>query len=122
MTDTAQRAPEAIDDAVHADAVRADAVRADAVERARDKVRALTSRLPSPVRVVVVGVVGFALVVAGLAMLVLPGPGLLTLFLGLAILAAEFTLAYRVLRSSHSAAIGVWDRVRRRPRRAGDGG
>ena len=92
--------------------------RDDAVERARDRVRAMTSRLPAPVRLVVVSVIGVTLVLAGLAMLVLPGPGLLTLFLGFAVLAAEFTIAYRVLRTSHAAAVTTWPGVRR-PRGCG---
>lgn len=106
MTDTAARAPGSADHA------RTDE-RADAVERARDRVRAMTARLPSPIRVALVSVIGFTLVLAGVAMLVLPGPGVLTIFLGFAVLAAEFTLAYRVLRRSHDTATGLWGRVRR---------
>ena len=40
---------------------------------------------------------GFLVVLAGLAMLVLPGPGLLVIALGLAILALEFAWAERLL-------------------------
>ena len=40
---------------------------------------------------------GTALLVAGIAMLVLPGPGWLTIFGGLAILAGEFLWARRLL-------------------------
>jgi len=40
--------------------------------------------------------VGFAVVAAGLAMLVLPGPGWAAIFLGFAILATEFAFAERV--------------------------
>lgn len=92
------------------------AERDDAVDRARDRVRAMTARLPAPVRLVVVTVIGVSLVLAGLAMLVLPGPGLLTMFLGFAVLAAEFAFSYRVLRTSHTAAVATWQWVRR-PRR-----
>ena len=42
---------------------------------------------------IVVFVVGVALVAAGLAMLVLPGPGLLVIIAGLAVLATEFVWA-----------------------------
>jgi uncharacterized protein (TIGR02611 family) len=42
-------------------------------------------------------VAGFAVLLAGLAMLVLPGPGLLVSAIGLAMLALEFRWAERVL-------------------------
>ncbi len=61
-------------------------------------------------------VVGCALLATGIALLVLPGPGLLVMLLGLGVLAAEFAWARRVLdrargwASSHleSTAIGRW--------------
>jgi uncharacterized protein (TIGR02611 family) len=50
-------------------------------------------------------IVGLAVLAAGLAMLVLPGPGIIVLILGLAILATEFAWAERALdRTSDSAA------------------
>jgi len=42
-------------------------------------------------------VFGFTLLVLGLAMFVTPGPGWLTIFLGLGVLAAEFVWARRLL-------------------------
>ena len=42
-------------------------------------------------------VAGFTLLLVGIALLVLPGPGWVTIFLGLALLAAEFTWARRLL-------------------------
>ena len=42
-------------------------------------------------------VVGFALLVAGVVLLPLPGPGLLLIALGLAVLAAEFAWARNLL-------------------------
>jgi len=54
-----------------------------------------------PIRAVLVKVgitiVGPLLIVAGIAMLVLPGPGLVVIGLGLALLAAEYTWARRLL-------------------------
>jgi uncharacterized protein (TIGR02611 family) len=47
-------------------------------------------KLSPGVRRVVVGVVGIIVVLIGIAMLVLPGPGLLMIPLGLAILGTEF--------------------------------
>lgn len=61
---------------------------------------------------------GWLLVVAGVAALVLPGPGLILLFAGLAVLAQQYTWAERwlepvELRALRSAAQGVetWPRV-----------
>jgi uncharacterized protein (TIGR02611 family) len=44
-------------------------------------------------------VVGFTLLVVGTIMLLTPGPGLLTIGFGLALLAAEFVWARRLLNS-----------------------
>lgn len=46
---------------------------------------------------VVLAVAGFTVLVAGLAMLLLPGPGLLVIVIGLTILALEFAWAERML-------------------------
>ncbi len=40
---------------------------------------------------------GFTLLLAGVIMLVTPGPGMLTIFLGLGLLAAEFVWARRLM-------------------------
>jgi tellurite resistance protein TerC len=50
-------------------------------------------------------VLGFTLLVMGTAMLVLPGPGWLTIGLGLVVLAAEFLWARRVLQRFNEQAI-----------------
>ena len=42
-------------------------------------------------------VVGFTLLIVGVLLLVLPGPGWLIIFFGLALLAAEFAWARRLL-------------------------
>lgn len=64
--------------------------------------------LPRPLRRVSVLLLGMAMLVAGLAMLVLPGPGLLVLGLAVAVLALEFDsarrLAKRVSRASRRLA------------------
>jgi uncharacterized protein (TIGR02611 family) len=46
---------------------------------------------------VVFAVAGFTVLAAGLAMLVLPGPGLVVIVIGLALLALEFAWAERML-------------------------
>jgi hypothetical protein len=49
-------------------------------------------------RKIVVAVIGTTMILAGVAMLVLPGPGWLTIFGGLAILATEFAWAKWTLK------------------------
>jgi uncharacterized protein (TIGR02611 family) len=72
----------------------------------------------SAIRRILLEIVGWALVVLGIAALVLPGPGLLLLFLGLALLARQYEWARRRLdpvrlRALRSAADGVatWPRL-----------
>ena len=53
---------------------------------------------------ILVTVVGFAFVLGGLAMLVLPGPGILVVALGFAILGTEYAWAAAALeRTKHTA-------------------
>lgn len=51
---------------------------------------------PRPLRKLFVFVVGWTVIIAGVAMLALPGPGWATIFLGFAILAHEYTSARQV--------------------------
>lgn len=67
------------------------------------------------VRLVAVTIVGGILTLAGLAMLVLPGPGLLALIAGLAILASEYAWARRHLDRAKRAAQKAKDKVTKRP-------
>jgi uncharacterized protein (TIGR02611 family) len=62
-------------------------------------------------------IAGFALVAAGVAMLVLPGPGLLVIIAGLALLAREFVWADRLLQSAKARAASGADAARRLMRR-----
>ncbi len=50
------------------------------------------------VRRVIVGIVGFTILVIGIFLLVLPGPAFLVIPLGLGILATEFVWAKKLLR------------------------
>ena len=63
-------------------------------------IRALTSRLDSMPRVkkAVVGVIGTTVLLFGVALIFLPGPSVIVIPLGLAILASEFAWARRVIR------------------------
>lgn len=56
-------------------------------------------------------IVGVGLLLAGVVMLVVPGPGWLTIVAGLALLAAEFEWARRALDSIKSAATGLRQRL-----------
>lgn len=52
--------------------------------------------MPKTVRKPLIFMVGFAIVCAGIVMLVVPGPGWAAIFLGFAVLATEFAFAERV--------------------------
>jgi uncharacterized protein (TIGR02611 family) len=70
---------------------------------------------------VAVTVVGLVVVLAGVLMLVLPGPGILTIIAGLAILASEYVWAERLLKTAKARATqakdAAIDRVRGRSER-----
>ncbi|NNH07235.1 PGPGW domain-containing protein [Cellulomonas fimi] len=76
------------------------------------RVTAAVRGLPRPVRVIAVASVGGTVVLAGVAMLVLPGPGILAILAGLAILATEFVWARRMLERSKAAAKAGVDKGR----------
>lgn len=59
-------------------------------------------------------VVGTTLVLLGLALLVLPGPGIVVIIAGLAILAREFIWAQGLLDKAQSTAKRQYDRVTKR--------
>jgi uncharacterized protein (TIGR02611 family) len=63
-------------------------------------------------------VFGFTLLAIGLALLVLPGPGWAVIFAGLAVLAAEFVWARRLLDRLKDGAGRVRDTVLQRNRAA----
>jgi uncharacterized protein (TIGR02611 family) len=54
-------------------------------------------RTVAQVRRVFLIIAGFTLLLAGVVMLVTPGPGMLVIFLGLGMLAAEFVWARRLM-------------------------
>jgi len=75
-----------------------------------------TTTLTQAKRVVKI-VVGFTLLAAGVAMLLLPGPGIVTIAIGLAILSAEFVWARRWLEHMKRHAGTARDLVRGRWKR-----
>ncbi len=62
-------------------------------------------------RRLVVTLVGFSILGAGLAMLVLPGPGIIVVLLGFAVLAREFTWAERALDKTAASAASATTKV-----------
>lgn len=70
---------------------------------------------------VVVTTVGVTVVLAGIAMLVLPGPGWLAIFLGLGILGTEFAVIQRFNHRLKTRVLRSWHALRaRRARRAAE--
>ena len=64
--------------------------------------------------------VGMTLLVAGAAMLVLPGPGIAVILLGLVVLSAEFRWAQRVLAWARDRFTDLKDQAQARMPGAGD--
>ena len=64
-------------------------------------------------RRIVVAVVGGVLILAAAAMLVLPGPGVVVLLAGVAVLSLEFEWAVRVMSAVRGAFDSVASRIRR---------
>jgi uncharacterized protein (TIGR02611 family) len=64
------------------------------------RIRAKTgfNNLPAGLRKIIVGVIGVTLLIIGTVMIVLPGPALLVIPAGLAILATEFAWARHLVR------------------------
>ncbi len=65
------------------------------------------------IRKLIVGVIGTTVVLFGLALIILPGPAVVVVPLGLAILATEFAWARRLVRRGGVA----WSKARRWQRR-----
>ncbi len=58
-------------------------------------------------RKIIVAVTGITVILAGFAMIVLPGPALLVIPAGLAILATEFVWARRLLRKARGKVAAI---------------
>ncbi|MDP8987482.1 MAG: PGPGW domain-containing protein [Actinomycetota bacterium] len=70
------------------------------------------------VRRVAVALVGGTLILVGVALLVLPGPGMVVIVAGFAVLASEFPWARSGLAAARRRARGAGDALRQRARRA----
>lgn len=55
---------------------------------------------PRPVRRVIIGVIGGTILLLGVAMIILPGPAIVVIPLGLAVLATEYIWARRWLKNA----------------------
>ena len=73
-------------------------------------------------RRVAIAVIGTTVVLLGVAMLVLPGPGLLTIVGGLAILGMEFAFARRWLQRIKKETRATVEKVKERVRQKRAGG
>jgi len=67
-------------------------------------------------RRIVVSVIGGTILVMGIAMVVLPGPAILVIPIGLGVLGLEFAFARHWLRKLRATATSMVNRVRGRPR------
>jgi drug/metabolite transporter (DMT)-like permease len=81
--------------------------------------QAAWSHLPHPIRWIGVAVAGGLLVVVGIVLLVLPGPGIPLIIAGLAVLGAEFAWARRTVERVRSGGISLSQRLRERWARRG---
>lgn len=62
---------------------------------------------PRHARRLVVAVIGGTVLLAGLIMMITPGPGIVTILLGLAVLATEFLWARHILHKAREHADGA---------------
>jgi len=69
---------------------------------------------------IAVTVVGFVLLLAGIVMIVTPGPGILLIIAGLAVLATEYVWAERLLNLAKQKAAQAKDTITRRGRTGPD--
>ena len=71
---------------------------------------------------IAITIAGGAVILVGIAMLVLPGPGIVVIIAGLAILATEYVWAERLLRMAKERAMQAKDKVLRKKANSDDGG
>jgi tellurite resistance protein TerC len=66
-----------------------------------------------PLRRFFILLIGGTLLLLGLAMIVLPGPAMLVIPMGLAILSLEFVWARKLLKKARASLSGIADHLRR---------
>ena len=80
----------------------------------KHRIRQLISGLPMPLRKAIVLVIGGLVLVIGILMIVLPGPAVVFIPLGLAILSLEFAWAHAWLSKAQSLFRKAVSKARRR--------
>ena len=86
------------------------------------KVRAVIRFIARNTWRMTVSAAGFALLIVGAIMMVTPGPGLLVIIAGLAVLATQYAWAERALDAAKTRAAKAKDAAVRRSRRSPGGG
>jgi tellurite resistance protein TerC len=76
-----------------------------------NRLRRWLAPLPPMVRRILILLIGSTVVVVGILLLVLPGPGILVIVVGLAILATEFAWAEALLAAARERAARVLRKV-----------
>jgi len=71
----------------------------------KDRLGRWLAPLPAPVRRTLILLIGSTVVIFGVLLLVLPGPGILVIIVGLAILATEFAWAEALLVGARKRAV-----------------
>ena len=85
----------------------------------KDRVRKWLAPLPPPLRRMLVLLIGSTVMLIGVLMLVLPGPGILVIIIGLAILATEFAWAEALLLRARERAARLARKFRSQDNRRG---
>jgi uncharacterized protein (TIGR02611 family) len=70
----------------------------------KDRLGRWLAPLPAPVRRILILLIGSTVLIFGVLLLVLPGPGILVIIVGLAILATEFAWAEALLVGARKRA------------------
>lgn len=78
----------------------------------RESVLQTWQRVPRPLRMTVVLAVGLTVLATGVALLVLPGPGVVVIIVGLAILATEFAWAAHLLEQARTRSQSAYQSFR----------
>ena len=87
--------------------------------KAIDKLKAWLSKMPRPIRWVLVTVIGCTFLLLGLIMLITPGPGILFLFLGISVLALEIEWARELHKKGLQGLEKLFAALKSRFRRKG---
>jgi hypothetical protein len=70
--------------------------------------------LPHPIRWIAVASAGIALILVGMVLMVLPGPGIPLVILGLVVLSTEFAWAQRTLNDVRRRSASTFSTITRR--------